>query len=403
MLEKNAKKPNYKITGNMVNILHNECININEYNKLSVELNNLASNCKKLENNVIKTLNDYDDLYERNKFLEEENNILKNKIEKLNLLVNEMKNKNIFINDDLLYIDYDIFEDSYYEMKKQNICYEKYLSILDKIFENNNINSLRELDKILNNIFHIGKYDRIFNILEDADLKNQKQKLKTNDLSNKYDNLNSRIKTIKKKINNLPIGTVIEINGIKKRYIGKIEKSIDKIKNMEKEFDDYISHQLEWAKSIIDNDFSDNNIIKLLDIYNKLINNNKLSSSESEIEIKNKYYKYLNKNQKAKNLELETYMDLGKDFIDNNVNSKKDLSSEDLIFIKEIIKTSDIKKGSNDDKINRFINTCKGYFTLSLKLSDKNSLINSKCKTDIRDINNKDFDNLLKLLDNFEN
>lgn len=320
--------------------------------------------------------------------------------------INELKafiiNKTEIINDELLYIDFDIFDDSYYEMKKQNIYYEKYLSILDNIFVNNNISSLKELDKILFNVFHIGKYDEIFNILEDADLKNQKQKLKINDLSNKYDNLNSRIKTIKNKINN-HVGKIFIINGIKKRYIGKIEKPIDKIKNMEKEFDDYISHQLEWAKSIIDNDFSDNDIIKLLDIYNKLINNNESSSSESKIEFKNKYHKYLNKNQIAKNLELETYLNLGKDFIDDSVNSKKDLSSEDIKFIKEIIKTSDIKKGYNDDKINRFINTCKRYFILSQKLSDKNSLINSKCKTDIRDMNNKEFDNLLKLLDKKEN
>jgi hypothetical protein len=216
------------------------------------------------------------------------------------------------------------------------------------------------------------------------------------ELNCKYKGLNIKIKTIKNKLNRFPVGTVININGNKKIYKGKIEKTIDKIKKMEEEYNEYIQSQLSWARNILKNDIEDDKLIKILDIFNKLIDNKQSSSSDSENEFSDIYkdIKILKIN------EMKKYINIGNTFINKNINSKKDLSSEDLLFIKEIIKTSDIKSGSKDDKINRFINTCKRYSIISQKLPNDNNIFQNKCKTSIRDISNKEFDNLLKLLEN---
>lgn len=335
MLEKNTKKPNYKITGNMVNILHNDCININEYNKLSVEFKNLSSSYKKLENNIIQTVNDYDDLYERNTFLEEENRRLKNQIDDLKIVNEKINCINNPINDDLLYIDYDIFDDLYYDLKKNNIYYEKYLGILDNIFVKYNISSLSELDALLSNILLNDKYININMVLDDLIIKSKLQNIEMNNLLNNY-----------------------------------------------KYFDD--------------------NIVKILDIYSKLVNDNQDDSSD-DINISKKYNKYCNNIKQKKIEEFKEYCKLGKDFIEDNINSKKDISKDDLESIKEIIQNSDITYGKKDEKINRFINQCKRYYILSQKIKNHGNIIKSKCKTYIRDINNQDFDNLLKLLDNNKN
>lgn len=71
-----------------------------------------------------------------------------------------------------------------------------------------------------------------------------------------------------------------------------------------------------------------------------------------------------------------------------------------LEIIKESINSSDINYGKKDEKINRFINQCKRYYILSQKIKNTDNIIKSKLKTNIRDISNKDFDNLLLLLDN---
>lgn len=83
-----------------------------------------------------------------------------------------------------------------------------------------------------------------------------------------------------------------------------------------------------------------------LDIYNKLINNEQ-NSSDDEKNISKKYNKY-----------------------------------------------------SNNLKINRFISTCKRCYILSQNIKNHDNIIRSKCKTNIRDITNTEFDNLLKLLEN---
>lgn len=53
--------------------------------------------------------------------------------------------------------------------------------------------------------------------------------------------------------------------------------------------------------------------------------------------------------------------------------------------------------------ISGILYTCKRYSILSQKLSNKNNIIKNKFKTDIRDINNNDFDILLKLLNFLKN
>lgn len=68
------------------------------------------------------------------------------------------------------FLDYDIFDDSYYEMKEQIGYYEKQLEILDNIFINNNVKSLSDLEiRLSNNINNKNKYDKTFAILEEAD------------------------------------------------------------------------------------------------------------------------------------------------------------------------------------------------------------------------------------------
>lgn len=368
----------------------------NDYNSLLARHKDFIRNYNLLQDNFLKICNKNDDLYEENKLLKNQNETLKS-------ISKSSSNENVFIIDDLLYINFDIFEDSHYDLKRQNIYYEKYLSILDNIFVKYNINSLSELATILSNIsntFYINKYDNIFNILKSANTKLQNQKIKENELTNNLKDFDNKIKIIKNKISKLKPGTIIEIKGVKKIYKRKIEKTIDKIKQMEQEVNEYINSQLSWAKNILKNDINDEKLIKILDIFNKLIDNKYLlPSSDSE----NEHLKIYNDIKLFEVKKIDQYVKLGNLYINKNINTKKDLSEEDLIFMKEIIKTSDIKYGSKEERINRFISTCKRYYILSRKLSDKNSLINSKCKTYIRDMNNKDFDNLLKLLDNFEN
>jgi hypothetical protein len=85
--------------------------------------------------------------------------------------------------------------------------------------------------------------------------------------------------------------------------------------------------------------------------------------------------------------------------IKNSINSKKDVPKEDLAILKETIKSSDLKSGNKDEKINRFINNCKRIYKLSQKISI-NNIIKSKIQTSIRDITNNEFDILLILIEN---
>lgn len=354
--------------------------------------------------------NKYNKLEDKNKILREDNRLLKSKIDK-NLPYG--KNNNDFINDDLMFIDIDIFEyQSEYTLKKKVIYYEKQLDILNNFFENNNISGLTELkDIISNSVFNSNnysylfkKYDNIDYILENTKINFQFQKSKTIELFNKFKNIDIRIKRIKDKIEKLPVGTIITVNGIKKVFKGKIEKTINKIKKMEQEYEEYYSQQISWAKSVIGNDLSDEKIVKILDIFNKINGNYNCSSSGSDINEDSEIYKRYNNrynNIKIKKIEeFNLYCDFGKDFINDGINTKKDIPKELLEVIKEVIKSSDISYGKNDEKFNRFISSCKRYYILSQKNEKHDNIIRSKCKTSIRDMNNQDFDNLLKLIEN---
>lgn len=392
MLEKNISKPNYKITENMI---HLNCINRSTYNKLNNNFNDLSDKYKNIENRFVDIINDNNDLYEKNQLLQEENRLLKDQLGKLNTIINKDK----YIYDELLFIDFDIFEDKYYELKEENNYYKYQLDILNSFFKDNNIRCLKELKDIVSKSLN-NKYNTIDTILDNIDINIKSQNLKFDELSNKYKDINIRLKTIKNKIEKLPIGKIVIINGVKKIYKGKNEKITNKIKIMEEEYNNYVESQLSWARGILLNKIDDDKLIKILDILNKLVDNKTLSSSSSsETENENEYFNIFNKNKKAKFLEFESYSELGKKFIDNNINNKKDLSNDNLIFIKEIIKTSDIKYGSKDEKINRFISTCKRIYKLSQKI-EINNIMKSKCKTNIRDMTNIEFDSLLQLIEN---
>jgi flagellar biosynthesis chaperone FliJ len=234
------------------------------------------------------------------------------------------------------------------------------------------------------------RYDDIEKIIENANINLQSQKNKLNEVSNKYNNFNIKLNTIKDKVNKLPIGTIITINGIKKKFKGKIENTVNKIKMVEQEYNEYCEKQIDWAKSIIGEKYNYNEIINLLDIFNKLNKNYKSDdSSDDELSL------IFNDLKENKNKEYKIICNLGKYFIDNNI--------EDKSQIKDIIKNykKELKHydANKENKQNRFISTCKRIYLLSQKINI-NDIVKSNCMTFIRDINNDKFNDLLKLIDN---
>lgn len=407
--EKNKNETSSNRTSkNIIN--HNDCI---------LQLDKLYEKIKNKEKDLISYKNKYDNLkydynHLENKFIEScnnenvlylENKMLKNQINMFNNI-----NKNIFINDDIMNIDLDIFEyESDYILKKKVISYERQIDYINTFFNYNNVSNLEELTKIVkfyrnNNKNHDHENKDIESDNKTINpIKKLMSKEEINQIQKQFSN---SLKNIKDKLKRIKEGDVITIKGIERKAIFidnklkfyKIEKVISKIKMVEEEFNSYCKKQISLAKNILGNDYDDIKIIRLLDIYNKIINDN-TSSSDSESNSDNKYYNILNKNKNVKLLEFQTYSELGNQFINDNINSRKDLTKDNLIFIKEIIKTSDIN-GTKDDKFNRFINQCKRYYILSQKMKNHNNIIKSKCKTSIRDMNNKDFDDLVKLIDN---
>lgn len=374
--------------------------NINKIDELYISqennINKLKQIIKEKDNIVLKNKMDYNDLYEENKMLKIQLKEIKK--DTTNFMV-----KNI--QDDLIYIDFDVFKyESDYILKSKVNDYEKQLDILNCFFNDNNINSLSELKTILssfintNNYFYLNKkLDNINLFLNDIIINSKSQKIKMNELLCNFEHLNNKMKIIKNKINKLPIGTVIKINGVKKIFKGKTEKVISKIKKMEEEFEEYCQNQIDWAKGVLGDNIKEKQIIMLLDILYKINNKKYSSSSETESKISN----IVIKAKKAKYLEFESYSELGKTFINNNINFKKDIKKEDLLELKEIIKSSDLytKGDKKDDKTNRFINTCKRLYKISQIITIE-TIVNSNIKTSIRDINNQDFDLLLNLLEN---
>jgi hypothetical protein len=338
---------------------------------------------KEQNNIVLKNKIDYDDL-------EKENESLQKQIDKLTIINND------FIKDELIYIDLDIFEyESNYILKKKVISYENQLDYINCFLYNNNISNFEELTKIIkfykkNNYDYIyKKYENIFTILNNVDINFQSQKLKMSELFNNFEYLDNKIKKIKNKINTLPIGSIVKINGVKKIFRGKIENHINKIKMVQEDFDEYCNKQIQWAKSIIGNDIEDTKIIKLLDILNKLNKSYTSTKSDSEGEISDIF-------NEMENIEVQRYnmlFKLGNSFIKKDISDKSQIP--DIIKnYKKIIYSYDSK-----DKINRFISTSKRMYKISILINTEN-IIKSKCMTSIRDMSNNSFDNLLKLLEN---
>lgn len=209
---------------------------------------------------------------------------LKYNINNINELKTFIVNKTEIINDDLLYIDYDIFDDSYYEIKEQNSYYEKQLDILDNIFINNNVKSLDELKIRLSILPLNDKYNNINILLDDLITKSRKQDNNFDFLLEDHKYINNKIKIIKNNISKLKPGAIITINGIKKIYkVKKIEKP-NIFKMVEKDFNEYCNKQINFAKSVIGNEYTDKEIVGLLDVYNKLIKEyNSDCSSDDEI------------------------------------------------------------------------------------------------------------------------
>lgn len=304
--------------------------------------------------------------------------------------INNINKSSDFLYEDLMYIDFDVFNwECTYSYKKQIEDYEDQLETIDNIFINNNVKSLEELKSRLSNTFYdINKYNKILNILENVDIKIRSQKIKEHELINNIKDFDKRIEIVKTKVLKLKPNTIIEIGGIKKIYKCKIEK-VNIFKMVEQEFNEYCEKQIAWAKSIIGNTYDDNKIINLLDILNKLNKNYNLTKSESENEICDIL-------DEMENIEVQRYnalFKLGKSFINKNITDKSQIP-EIINNYKKIIYSYDSK-----DKINRFISTSKRMYKLSNLISTEN-IIKSKCMTSIRDMNNKDFDCLLILLEN---
>lgn len=390
-LEKKEKQIISSSQNNVVD--HSDCII--EMERLYKKIENKDKDYIILNRKYMKLQSNIKTNYETNKILQDENILLKKQNSELKILLN----KDDFINDDLMYIDFDIFNESHYELERQINYYENQIDILNIFLKNNNINSFEELKtNIFTSIlkkndydYIYRKYDNINTILENVYINFESQNIKMNELLNNYKKLDNRIKNFKNKLKVIPIGTIITINGKQKIFKGKIEKPIDKIKEMEQEFNNYCEEQISWAKSIIGDNYSNDEIIKLLDIYNKLNKNIIKDSSDSECELDIIINKY---NMKSKKIEEYKFLsELGNSFIDNNINDKSQIKN----FIKnnkEIIYSYDTK-----DKINRFISTCKRVHILSHIIPIDN-IVKNKCQTNIRDITNIQFDNLIKLLEN---
>lgn len=197
----------------------------------------------------------------------------------------------------------------------------------------------------------------------------------------------NKINMIKNKIVKLKPGTTITINGIKKVYKRKNE-FINNIKQMEEEFNEYYNDKILWAKSIIGNKYSNNEIIKLLDIYNKLCKEYISSGSDDEFSVIG------NKLENNKVNEYNILCELGNKFIDKNITDKSQIKD----FIKNNKKLLKHYDANKENKQNRFISTCKRLYLLSQKIN-VNNIVKSNCITSIRDISNNDFDILLKLLE----
>jgi hypothetical protein len=374
--------------------------NKTDYNYLKNKHNYIKNEYNKLEDKFIEVCDQENELFE-------ENNILKNKIEVLKIQLEESKNlvdKNDFINDELLYMDFDIFEyESEDTLKKKVISYERQLDYIDEFLNNNNVSNFEELTKIV--IFYKNNNNKI-NHDGNINIESNKETIKPITKSMSKEEINqiqeqiyNSSKNIKDKLNKIKEGDIITIKGIKRKAIFiddklklyKIENIINKIKMVEEEFNNYCQKQISWAKDILGNNYDDKKIIKLLDIYNKLCRSyNSDDSSDDELDL------IANEMETVEKQRFGIMCKLGNNFINNNVTNKSQISD----FVKKnkkILHYYDV--GKEDNKVNRFISTCKRLYLLSENIN-VNNIIKSKCITNIRDMNNIEFDTLLKLIEN---
>lgn len=137
--------------------------------------------------------------------------------------------------------------------------------------------------------------------------------------------------------------------------------------------------------------YDDKRIIKIIDVYNKLCKTyNTGNSSDDELDL------IANEMETIENQRFNIMCKLGNNIINNNIENKSQISD----FIKKnkkILHYYDVEK--DDNKVNRFISTCKRLYLLS-EIININNIIKSKCLTNIRDMNNTEFNNLLKLIEN---
>lgn len=359
---------------------------------LTQDNNNMLFKNPKIEELYISQENNLNKLKQIIK--EKDNIILRNKIDHDNLKIEYNSLESKFI--ESCNNENDLYE-SNVELINHNNYYEKQFDFLNSFFKDNNINSLTELKNKISNIisnsidynYLFKKYDKLDYILENTKINFQSQKLKMDELFNNFEYLYNKIKKIKNKINILPIGTILKINGVKKIFKGKIENHINKIKMVQEDFDEYCNKQIQWARGILGNEINDSQIIKLLDILNKL-NKSYTEKSDSEGEISDIF-------NEMENIEVQRYnmlFKLGNSFIKKDISDKSQIP--DIIKdYKKIIYSYDSK-----DKINRFISTSKRMYKISILINTEN-IIKSKCMTSIRDISNDSFDNLLILLENY--
>lgn len=351
----------------------------------------LKDEYNKLENKFVEVCDRENDLFEENNYLKDEIKILKIQLDELKILAD----KNNFINDDLMYIDFNIFQyESHYELKEQIDYYERQIDIMNSFFNNNNISNFEELIKIVtfykNNNDNITSSLSITEYIEPINKKtnigeskeeyirpiNLMSRKEINQIQQQFDN---SFKKIKDKLSRIREGDIITIKGIQRKAM------------LEEEFNKYYLNQIVWAKNIIGDSYDDKKIIKLLDIYNKLCKTYKSdSSSDDELDL------IANEMETVEQQRFYIMCKLGSNFINNNISDKSQISD----FIKrnkKILHYYDV--GKDDNKVNRFISTCKRLHLLSENIN-VNNIIKSKCLTNIRDMNNIEFDNILKLLEN---
>lgn len=384
------KKLFNNINKNIIN--HNECI---------LQMDRLYQKLEYKENIEINELN------EKINFLTKRIIYKDNEIEKLK---HNTYDNNIEFGDDIesLYIQEKI---DIISMKKQIKYYEYQLYGVINFFNKNNIKGLNDLANKINdynyiksqksNIYNISssiyynensnllinKIDNISKLIENNENKMVEINKGFKNLETDIKTFSNKINMIKNKIVKLKPGTTITINGIKKVFKRKNE-FINNIKQMEEEFNEYYNDKILWAKSIIGNKYSNNEIIKLLDIYNKLCKEYISSGSDDEFSVIG------NKLENNKVNEYNILCELGNKFISKNITDKSQIKD----FIKNNKKLLKHYDANKENKQNRFISTCKRLYLLSQKVN-VNNIVKSNCITSIRDISNNDFDILLKLLE----